>query len=270
MVIWRWIPFEYFNAAENMAIDEALFISVKMGLSPPTLRLYGWKNPSVSIGYFQNPFTELNMGALRETGCELVRRPTGGRAVYHEEEVTYSISARIDDHKGFGTLSTTFLTIAKCFLRALEFLGLKGEIASQKRGSKGSSLCFSSTSLYEICINDEKLIGSAQRRDGSAFLQQGSFLIDFDIKKNSKIFLNSLSRESTVEKIGYLKKYINGNIKPGMVEKAIINGFEKELGICLVKSGLSDEERRVAELLVANKYTKETWNLEKRSSFLDF
>lgn len=267
---WRWIPFEYFSAAENMAIDEAIFICVKRGISPPTLRLYGWKTPSVSIGYFQDPAQELNMDTIRKEGYEVVRRPTGGRAIFHEEEITYSVSATIDVHKDFETLSTTFLTISRCFLRALELIGIKAELASLKKGNKGSSLCFSSTSLYEICVNGEKLIGSAQRRDGSSFLQQGSFLIGFDFEKNSKIFPDLYSSKYR-HKIGYLKKYISRNLELKVIEEAIVKGFEEELGARLIKSKITDEEKKVAKQLFENKYTKDTWNAKRvKTEFLDF
>jgi len=176
------------RGAYNMAVDAALLKAVEEGKSPPVLRLYGWDPYCISLGYFQKPSQELNAKALEERGWDVVLRPTGGRAVLHAEELTYSVVARRDEAPWCATLALSHERISRAWAFALEGFDLNvsdGRNAGSSSGSQtvaGSSLkasgpglpCFASTSRSELAFGKRKVVGSAQRRTREAFLQHGS------------------------------------------------------------------------------------------------
>lgn len=183
----------------NMAIDEAILRHTDSSPAPiTTLRLYTWRKPTVSIGYAQHPQKALNLKYCVQHGLEIVRRPTGGRAVLHADELTYSVVSNDLEVFGGDGIRETYLTIGRILQQALVQIGCPAELSpgninrkylSLGTSDKGSSPmgtrsvaepCFSSTSKYEITAGGRKLIGSAQRRLKRAFLQHGSIIIGCD------------------------------------------------------------------------------------------
>jgi lipoate-protein ligase A len=165
-------------AAFNMAADEFLF-KKESGLF---LRVYGWRPPAVSLGYGQKAEKELDLPALKKAGIDVVRRPTGGRAILHDKEITYSVAGDIGGMFG-PDLNSTYRRIAGALMSVLKRLGVECEMeragARDVRNKSGASLpCFSSVSRYELKINGKKIIGSAQRRDRRRFLQHGSLMLE--------------------------------------------------------------------------------------------
>lgn len=162
--------------AQNMAIDEALlFESDRSGSA--TLRLYRFAPPCLSFGRNEPALTRYNRAAIERLGIDVVRRPTGGRAVWHEHEVTYAIAAPI---AAFGSLQQSYRVIHERLACALQRLGIQATLAPRHHGraTLSSGACFASPVGGEVVVDDRKVIGSAQVRHGTAFLQHGSILLD--------------------------------------------------------------------------------------------
>lgn len=193
---WRLLIDGPQEASWNMAVDEAILIEHGRGQVPPTVRFYFWQVPTLSLGYFQDLAKEINLDACAANGVDVVRRPTGGRAVLHNKEVTYAIVAS-RSYGAFGTVLASYQWISRGLARGLELLGL--EVQSHKPASavatavppphpadasniatrlKGSAACFDSPSWYEITVGGKKIIGSAQVRRDDALLQHGSILLE--------------------------------------------------------------------------------------------
>jgi lipoate-protein ligase A len=164
---WRVLFTGKQRGAFNMAVDAAILKAVEERRSPPTLRIYGWEPFCVSLGYFQKVDQELDPVALEERGWDFVLRPTGGRAVLHAEEITYSLIARRDEADWCGTLKDSFDRISRAWAVALGDFNLDL--------SKGRPVgATASTSRSELAHGERKVVGSAQRRTRDAFLQHGS------------------------------------------------------------------------------------------------
>lgn len=167
----------------NMARDEYLFRHA----AGTWLCVYGWEPPAISLGYGQKAETELDSAAIKKAGLDVVRRLTGGRAVLHDCEITYSLCA--DTGGVFGNdLNATYQAIALALQRTLDLLGVCAELEKgsprDTREKSGASLpCFASTARHELKVDGKKIIGSAQRRDKGRFLQHGSLILEhrFDI-----------------------------------------------------------------------------------------
>jgi lipoate-protein ligase A len=165
-----------------MALDLALAESVRNKSSGPVLRFYDWEQPTISLGYNQD-VEQLDLEACRRAGVKVVRRPTGGRAVFHFNEFTYSVIALQDDPLLGGPVLDTYRTIAQALVAGLSQLGIESELQrSQSAGAsvKDSPLCFAAAGRYEITASGKKILGSAQRRIQGVILQQGSLLLAQD------------------------------------------------------------------------------------------
>ena len=166
------------TATFNMARDEYLFKHA----SGAWLCVYAWEPAAISLGYGQKEKDELDMAAVRSAGLDVVRRITGGRAVLHDCEITYSVAA--DTGGPFGPdLHSTYQAIAVALQRTLALLGVmadleKGSVRDARAKSGASLPCFASTARYELKVNGKKIIGSAQRRDKGRFLQHGSLILE--------------------------------------------------------------------------------------------
>ena len=164
------------DAAWNMAVDEWLLSTAHR--RPPVLRLYGWARPTVSLGRHEKWRDVVSLNRLDEFGVSLVRRPTGGRAVLHDREITYSVTAPVGATGEWSSrLDSALALISRSLVRGLARLGVPAEFS--RRGSSGpatpgGALCFESTTRYELSVAGVKAVGSAQCRTEDAFLQHGS------------------------------------------------------------------------------------------------
>ncbi len=159
----------------NMARDAELLAGHKPG-DDPILRVYRWEPAAVTIGYNQN-FTDFDESAIRAAGYDLVRRPTGGRAILHADELTYAVIGTSPDPIFGSSLHETYLKINQALLAFLAELGIAAEISSgESREDARGLVCFRSAGRHEISVGGRKIIGSAQRRTGGVFLQHGSIL----------------------------------------------------------------------------------------------
>lgn len=240
----------------NMAIDEAISIAFSEGKVPPTLRLYRWSIPSLSIGSFQKLEPDW-FDFLAAKSIPFVRRMTGGRALLHDQELTYSVVSSTRDPLFSEGIKGTFYTLANGLLSGLRHLGVEAEIHSPAREERVNRprqpLCFASTSWYEITAGGKKLIGSAQRRWVSHFLQHGSLIL-----KKSKIEGLFLSGNQIA-----LSDLLPDLPQTERMEEAFTKGFETALPISLNPGSLTEKEIEGVGALIKEKYGTEAWNLRR-------
>jgi lipoate-protein ligase A len=245
-----------------MAIDEAISLRVRKGSSPPTLRLYGWERPSVSIGSFQK-ISDIDLLYCIKKNLPVVRRPTGGRAILHGDELTYSFSSGNDGFFSRGLLDA-YRQLSTALQSALEMFGL--EITMKKERAEGSTLtrsplCFKSTSYGELSWEGKKLVGSAQKRWKEGFLQQGSLPYVIDEETTRKIFSIPPSSDMGAGMIG-LREAVP-DLDDGLFKGAIRASFEKTFHVRLLCSGLSPEEAHLARELEVQKYASPAYTLRR-------
>ena len=251
MNMWRLIDSGNNLAAYNMAIDEELLARAQAGKIAPVLRFYGWSPPAVSIGRFQKIGSAIDAGACARHGIDIVRRITGGRAVLHNQELTYSIIARLDDPLFPSTVLGTYKVIATGLLAGLKRLGIPAEMVS--RGGRHAGLvkkdvkdpaCFSSPSWYEILVNNRKIIGSAQRRLSNAFLQHGSILMDYDAALEAEVIPGGCGGDVVTS----ITRELGRAVPREEVMQAFVQGFSEALGIAfdatVEKHGKDREPRK--------------------------
>jgi len=269
---WRIIPFESCDPFENMAIDEAIFKAARQRKMPPTLRSYGWKRPAVSLGYFQDAEREINCGYCRDRGIDIVRRPTGGRAVLHGDDLTYSLVAGEDSTHFSSDIVEIYRIISECIIRGLEKSGVEAKMVKEGRpGSGGSAgaFCFAASCKNELLADGKKICGSAQVRARGMFLQHGSLLIDFDpvavcaaiTTKNTAMEVEKLKASVTS-----IRKSAGDNIGIDTLCRNIAAGFEEVLNIRLIKGRLSPEEETFRDSLLKSKYLSDQWNMKGRGT----
>jgi lipoate-protein ligase A len=252
---WRLIEEGPSDAFLNMAVDEAIALSVKGANAPPTLRFYEWSKMSVSIGCFQK-IGVVDGLYCNANGIPIVRRPTGGRAILHWDELTYSFSARTEDgfHKG---LLESYRLISGAFFSAFLRLGIDAGVEGKRRGSNGRGpLCFDSLSYGELSVGTRKLIGSAQRRWQDGLLQQGSMPFRHDFGRLKNIF--KLCEDSAFDPAP-----LDGAIKESL-KRAIRESFEERFSVRLSPSSLTEMEREESLRLLHEKYLCPEWNHKVR------
>jgi lipoate-protein ligase A len=266
MQIWRLIDNTPKRGSLNMAIDEAIAEAVRKGLVPPTLRFYGWNPPAVSIGYFQK-MEEIDQEKCLLKNYDIVRRPTGGRAILHDRELTYSLIAPTDNPIISKNILNTYKTFHRGILIGLKKLGLKAQMVSgrDKKVLK-SSACFFSPSIYELTVNGKKIVGSAQRRWQKVMLQQGSILLDLDIEALYTVLSHpnrEVLAEKASEKMTSINRELGKAVKIDKVKEAVIDGFEEALGIKLQPERLTNHETAIAFRLSCEKYSNPEWNYKR-------
>jgi lipoate-protein ligase A len=170
--------------AENMRRDAALLEAAGAG-AEPVLRLFTFVPPGITLGRAQDPARELDLERCRAAGVPWAVRPTGGRAIYHDEEWTYSLAAPLGDPAWGGGLEAAYGAASRMLVASLQRLGVPAALAPGNargdlapRAARGAAApCFASTARHEIVLDGRKLVGSAQRRTARALLQQGSVLL---------------------------------------------------------------------------------------------
>jgi len=262
----------------NMAIDEAILEFVGRGDLPPTLRLYAWDPPCLSLGYAQ-PLNDVDLDRLNQSGWDLVRRPTGGKAILHTDELTYAVIAPHTEIRMAGSVLESYSRLSQALLLALQFLGVPANIrhkskeveTSQKNGQikygqkNPGPVCFEEPSTYEIIVNNKKLLGSAQARRKEGILQHGSLplygdltriiqVLKFSDEKTRVIAANRLlNRATTIELV--LGEKIDWKITAEAFSKA----FQQVLNLALQMAPITSKEETRAAELVMDKYENPTW-----------
>lgn len=273
---WRFLDTGALPAAMNMAIDEAVLTMHSQGKTPPTLRFYTWKPAALSIGYFQKAEKEIHFDKLREYGLDFVRRQTGGRAVLHDQELTYSVTIS-EQYPGMPSqVNEAYRVISNGLLKGFQYLGFQAEMVSlaseeekEKYSSLGSSACFDSPSWYELVVEGKKVAGSAQTRQKGAILQHGSILLDWDVDMLFDVLRFSSERVKQRMKGAFLDKAVAINLlgtkKVSLAEakEAFFQGFADGLHIDLIPGELTVEERELAEQLARERYSSQDWNFKR-------
>jgi lipoate-protein ligase A len=175
---WRFIVTPPASGAENMALDEALMARSRI-TGEWTLRVYSWSAPTLSLGRNQTAVGRYDLGRIHEQGLDVVRRPTGGRAILHHREITYCVTGPVADA---GDLHASYVRINGLLLHALRTIGVDAAAFSPTRRAPIPDLspCFDQPSAGELTVNGRKLAGSAQWRSEGALLQHGSILVADD------------------------------------------------------------------------------------------
>ncbi len=264
---WRLLVTPPMPGAQNMAIDEAMLESVNQDQALPTLRLYAWEPACLSIGYAQ-PTADIDLKRLTDQGWDWVRRPTGGRAILHTDELTYSIIAPLTEPRVAGSVLDSYQRLSRALITALHSLSIPAEshpnhAAQNPQGNQ--AVCFEVPSNYEIVVSGKKLIGSAQARRKNGVLQHGtlplwgdlrritSVLFYADEQKRGAAALRLLSYATTVETV------LGVRICWEKAAQSFIDAFQTELKIDLVRGELSNDEKMLAENLEREKYSHPSW-----------
>jgi len=267
MTTWRLLLDGAADGYTNMAIDEAILEAHLAGEIPPTVRFYRWQPPCLSIGYFQRAGRAVDEAGCRELGVDWVRRPTGGRAILHDIELTYSVVASEGDTAVEGGVLASYRKISAALMAGLGRLGAPAEMVAEKmRGhSLGSAACFDAPSAYEVTIDGRKVIGSAQVRRGGALLQHGAILLEVDIARQVGVIHPppDVSREELAELLAprliSLREALGRPVSPEELAAALRAGFEEAWGTPLWERELTrGERRRGADL--RGKYASDAWN----------
>mgnify|MGYP005848588849 FL=1 len=272
---WRLIVSPAAPGGWNMAVDEAILLAVGRQDVPPTLRLYAWEPACLSLGYAQ-PAAEVDQAALEAHGWQLVRRPTGGRAILHTDELTYSVCGPQDDPRLSGSVLESYRNLAQALLQALHLLKIPA--AAQNRpalppqaperrpaGNPINPVCFEVPSDYEITVLGKKLIGSAQARRREGVLQHGSFPLRGDLRRITQVlvFVSEGEREQAaarlLERATTAEAVLGEPLSFEVASEAFIAAFESALNLRLEEGELTPGEIRNAERLVAEKFTHPSW-----------
>jgi lipoyl(octanoyl) transferase len=266
---WRLIITQPASGAWNMAVDEAILESVGKQESLPTLRLYAWNPPCLSLGFSQ-PVKDVDQAALEQKGWHLVRRPTGGRAILHADELTYAVIAPLREPRVAGSVLESYFRLSQALLNALERLGLPARADKEYNPPKGAQsdgpVCFEAPSNYEITVEGKKLVGSAQARRKEGVLQHGSLPICGDLTRITQVLAYSneairtqaaarlLSHASTAEGLGKSFTWEEA-------ANAFSLAFSETLNIQFLAKYLTPAEKERAEELISQKYGHPTWTM---------
>lgn len=264
---WRLIEHPPFSGAWNMAVDEAILESVYRQEALPTLRLYAWEPACLSLGLAQ-PYEEVDPESLARNQWDLVRRPTGGRAILHTDELTYAVIAPETEPRVRGGVLESYLRLSQALLEALEILGLSPqakEKTSSQNQDKPNPVCFEVPSNYEITVNGLKLIGSAQARRKEGILQHGALPLKGDLTRivtalrfpnqaaKAEAKARLLAHATTVEReLGVAPEWQQAS-------DAFQKAFSEKLNLSLEPGELTPKEVQRAGELMSEKYAHPSW-----------
>jgi lipoate-protein ligase A len=255
MDTWRYLPLSTSTAAWNMAVDEAILNARIADKVPNTLRFYHWQPSAVSIGRNQNPQNEVYLDAARQLGVDVVRRISGGGAVYHdyEGEVTYSVVAKVSD-LGTADVTTAYTKIYGAVTDALRLLGVPADY------SGGDA-----KNCPNLTVAGRKISGSSQTISRGVVLQHGTVLVGVDLPRMFQLLqLKGASCTQAADiakrKITSIQTELGHKISPGTVANALAQGFKAILKIQLQEGMLTAEEKDAAEKL-KEKYQSKDWVL---------
>jgi lipoate-protein ligase A len=233
-----------------MAVDRAVLVANSEGKGPPTVRFYGWEPPAISIGYFQSLTDEIDLDTCKKLGVNYVRRITGGGAVFHDNEVTYSIVIP-ESHPEIPTnIMKSYGRICGALIRGLHHLGIESEYAP----------------INDIITDGKKISGNAQTRKQGTVLQHGTILMDVDVDKMFSVLKvpNEKIKDKLIhdvkQRVTSIKTILGKTIEFQAVATAMKQGFEEEFHIELVEGTLSTEETTLAKTFEKNCFLTKDWN----------
>jgi lipoate-protein ligase A len=250
---WRLLKTEDNSAFTNMAIDKAVMVSCSRGKVPPTVRFYTWKPPAISIGYFQSLNEEVDLDACKSLGVEFVRRITGGGAVFHDKELTYSIIIPESNLKVPKNILESYRRICGAVVKGLKHLWIESKYAP----------------INDIIVNNKKISGSAQTRKSKTVLQHGTVLLDVDVDKMFKLLKvpNEKIKDKLIadvkQRVTSIKHISDNNVSFNETSDAMKIGFEEEFDIELVNGILTKEEISLTNKFERECFSTTEWNYKK-------
>jgi lipoate-protein ligase A len=260
---WRLLITSPAHGDWNMAVDEAILEAISRGASLPTLRLFAWEPPCLSLGHAQS-IEDVDLQRLRERGWELVRRPTGGRAVLHTDELTYSVVAPAGEPRVDGNLLESYQRLSKAIVEALRLLVLPVQVqqkAAVPSGKNMNPVCFEVPSAFEIMVDGKKLVGSAQARKYGGILQHGSLPLHGDLTRILEVL--AFPDENTrmcaagrlLERATTVEAALGHTVTWDEAARAFIQAFETVFELDFQPGELSAAEKIRAEELASLKYS---------------
>lgn len=273
---WHFIDSGKCSGPFNMALDEALLEWHSRGEIGPVLRFYEWENPTLSIGYFQRVHEAVNLEAMNDQQIDLVRRPTGGRSVLHEHEITYSVIVNESYPSMPETVTEAYRVISEGLLEGFKKLGLDAyfsvpinEQEKEQLKKPKTAVCFDAPSWYELVVEGKKIAGSAQTRQKGVILQHGAILLKLEEQKLISLFNFTTNEERERMLQGIRKKAVaidqlaNREVPVEEAIQAFSYGFEKALDIQLTPYELSEEQFQYVKNIEREKYANRDWTYKK-------
>ncbi|MDO8682253.1 MAG: lipoate--protein ligase family protein [Armatimonadota bacterium] len=257
---WRLIEHGCGDPYWNMAVDEAIFKSFCAGKSPPTIRFYLWNRPSISLGRFQKPDGSIDTGYCKTNGISIVRRPTGGRAVLHGTDQTFSV---VKEHGG-ASVEESYAGLSRAVTEALTEVGVPVKpfsTASDRLEMVSAANCFDLKARFEVALHGRKIFGCAQLRAEQSVLQQNSLILEAPDADNVNAFVGGCPSMSGVCVAHYADR--------DTITRSICKAIVRNLRVSLHLMDLTDEESELASTLVRCKYSADAWNKNGRRDFVD-
>ncbi|WP_106589812.1 lipoate--protein ligase family protein [Salsuginibacillus halophilus] len=273
---WYFIDSGACSPAYNMALDEMLLSWHSEGRIPPVVRFYDWDPATLSIGYFQKVDKEIDTEAVSKHNLGFVRRPTGGRGVLHDDELTYSVIVSEEHPAMPATVTEAYRVISEGILQGFRELGFQAEFAvprteEEKEALKNprSAVCFDAPSWYELVVEGRKVAGSAQTRQRGVILQHGSIILDvdeeqlFDLFKYPSERVRRRMQDAFKTKAVSLRELAGQTVPMKDVRPAFYHGFQKGLDVELVPYELTKEQEEEVQALAASRYGSEAWTYRR-------
>lgn len=242
-----------------MAIDRALLALHANGKSPPTLRLYQWRPPAVSLGYFQKRH-DLDLEACRRLGFEVVRRPTGGRAVLHLEDLTYAVIAGTAEGMP-SAVTAAYRLIAQGLLNGFRLLGIEAKMGRERGDSLQTDICFLRCARGAVVHRGKKLVGSAQTWHASSLLQHGSIIVRPQVEAwlalvQSAEESSAVLRAKLAARLTSVQEILGWTPKLSELKEAVRRGLAQVLGVEFQPDELSPAEWTLSRDLASEEEEK--------------
>lgn len=268
---WGFLDSGIHDAAINMAIDESLLNWHSEGRIPPTLRFYGWARPSLSIGQFQKAEKSIDFTGIEKHQCDFVRRLTGGSAVLHDDELTYSIVISEDHPNIPQSVREAYHILSKGVLEGYRNLGIDADYALPEREAmrEKTAVCFEKTAYYEMIVDGKKISGNAQTRKNGVLLQHGSIPNKMDADMLFDLFNFSNERVRERQRRNFSNKAVSIEDITGiphtydMMKEAFLEGFKTGLDIRVEPFELDADQWQEVHKLADEKYRSDDWNLRR-------
>jgi lipoate-protein ligase A len=265
---WRLIRSAPADGAWNMAVDEAMLEAGVAGLIAPTLRCYAWAPPTVSLGFFQPLDERIDLAQIAARGFGLVRRPSGGRAILHKDELTYSVvvpESLIPDGR---SVMGSYRALSRGIEAGLQLLGLGAEMPDRRQGPRLKAaglptVCFAASAGGDMVAGGRKIVGSAQTRRGGVIMQHGSVPIHLDPAEHLAVMpgegTDEASQQRLLAKACGVADALGRPVSFDDLAAALRSGFEMRLGVTLEEGELTEWELMRAEELRRTRYATRAW-----------
>jgi len=254
-----------------MAIDEAIYEAFREGRVGPTLRIYGWSPPGISLGYFQDIDSVLDIEQCSRHNMLFVRRITGGEAIFHDKEVTYSLVCSPEDLILPKSVKQSFKVLTGFLINAYRELGLDARFFCDSdrhfSDTESTGFCFATSEAYDVCVNGKKLGGNAQKRSRSVIFQHGSIPLDLDFDHASRFFKEDLS--PLKKSVTALNDLVGRAVPFEEIQERLIESFKRTFQVEVTREDLSGDEVASMFHRMTDKYSQFFWSTCSREPAVD-